>query len=271
MKIHHLNCATMHPIWPRVTHGDVVPMLQKLVSHCLLVETDAGLVLIDSGFGLGDCAYPRRLPGVFLKVGRPNLAEEETAIRQVEGLGFRAEDVRHVVVTHLDLDHAGGLPDFPAAQVHVMRAERDAAAAPRGMEKHRYRPEHWAHGPRWVLHEAEGEPWFGFDCVRALAGLPPEILMIPLSGHTRGHAAVAVETGAGWLLHCGDAYFHHHRMDGEGPVPTGLSLFERAAAWNGRQMRANQARLRALAQSGEARLVSAHDPSEFHRCRGEFP
>ena len=29
--------------------------------------------------------------------------------------------------------------------------------------------------------------------------------MVPLAGHTPGHAGVAVETPPGWLFHCGDA------------------------------------------------------------------
>lgn len=57
------------------------------------------------------------------------LSEDETAIRQVERLGYTADDVRHIILTHLDIDHSGGLSDFPAAQVHVLQAEIDAAFA----------------------------------------------------------------------------------------------------------------------------------------------
>ncbi|MGP3965322.1 hypothetical protein ACTWPT_56180 [Nonomuraea sp. 3N208] len=47
--------------------------------------------------------------------------------------------------------------------------------------------------------------------MRQLNGLPPEILLIPLAGHSRGHSGVAVDTGATWLLHAGDAYFFRDR------------------------------------------------------------
>ena len=50
-----------------------------------------------------------------------------TWARQVEALGYSARDVRHIVVTHLDPDHAGGLSDFPDAEVHIFRAEHKAA------------------------------------------------------------------------------------------------------------------------------------------------
>ena len=55
------------------------------------------------------------------------LREQDTAIRQLEALGHKASDVRHIVLTHLDFDHAGGLEDFPNATVHVMDAEFVAA------------------------------------------------------------------------------------------------------------------------------------------------
>jgi hypothetical protein len=54
------------------------------------------------------------------------------------------------VLTHLDLDHSGGLPDFPSARVHPHDAEyRTAMAVASGHPEHalRYRPAHWEHRP----------------------------------------------------------------------------------------------------------------------------
>lgn len=51
MTIHILNCVTMNPWWPRWHLGGV----------CLLVETDDGPVLVDTGLGLHDYAHPSRL------------------------------------------------------------------------------------------------------------------------------------------------------------------------------------------------------------------
>jgi glyoxylase-like metal-dependent hydrolase (beta-lactamase superfamily II) len=44
-------------------------------------------------------------------------------LEQVKQLGFSPRDVRHIVLTHLDSDHAGGLENFPEAHVHVLEAE----------------------------------------------------------------------------------------------------------------------------------------------------
>lgn len=263
MRIHHINCGTMCPISARLVNGrGGLFETGEMVCHCLLVETDGGLVLVDSGFGMGDIEEPERL-GALRPLLRAKLDPAETAVRQVEALGFSADDVRHVVLTHLDLDHAGGIGDFPRARVHLMRRERDAALEHRLAERMRYRQAQWAHGPDWHAYDVRGEPWLGFQAVRELDGLPPEILLVPLYGHSRGHAGVAIDTPEGWLLHCGDAYFHHGEVDPESPTcPPGLVAFQAAAEVNRSERLWNQRRLRALVreQGHQVRVVNAHDP-----------
>lgn len=184
----------------------------ELVCHCLLIETAEGLVRVDTGSGSSDVISRNSLPLAYRLFVNPVLDYEETALRQVERLGFDPSDVRHIVVTHLDADHAGGLADFPNAKVHVHGTELRAAKA--AGAPWRYRPAHWAHRPDWVSYaEASGQDWFGFDAVRELRGLPEdEILLVPLAGHTRGHVGVAVRGEDRWLLHAGDAYFFHAEM-----------------------------------------------------------
>jgi len=272
VRVHHLNCGSLRPFGGRLISGTGTPFgTAPLVCHCLLVETDRGLVLVDTGFGLPDVAAPAASLGRhFLLFTRPRLAADETAVRQVARLGYDPRDVRHIVLTHLDPDHAGGLRDFLWAKVHVHATELAAANRPasRG-EKLRYRPGQWAHGPDWATYPAgDGERWFGFDAVRQLDGLPAEILLLPLPGHTRGHTGVAVQTGDRWLLHAGDAYFFHAETDPVRPrVPPGLALFQTITQVSGERRRQNQARLRELraAHADKVAIFSAHDPVELAR------
>ena len=108
---------------------------------------------------------------------------------------IRKSDVRHLLLTHLDRDHAGGIPDFPNAKVHVHRREYDMAVTRRTpAPKGRYITDQWKHDPQWAFYGEGGEDWFGFKGVRALGDREPDILMIPLPGHTLGHCGIAVRS-----------------------------------------------------------------------------
>jgi glyoxylase-like metal-dependent hydrolase (beta-lactamase superfamily II) len=274
MRIHHLNCISSCPLGGALMDGRSRGLRGRLTCHCLLVETDSGLVLVDTGFGLRDVAAPRtRLSRVFLALTSPEFREEMTAIRQIERLGFDPRDVRNIVLSHLDFDHAGGLDDFPWAAVHLLERERDAARAQRTMlDRMRYRPQQWSTQASWRLYQGgEGESWFGFDAVRGLEGVPPEILFIPLIGHTLGHAGVAIRRDDDWLLYAADAYFFHAEMDLVRPRCTpGLRLYQWVMEKDRKARLWNQSRLRVLARDHrrELTIFCAHDTVEFDRLAG---
>lgn len=235
----------------------------RMVCHVLLVERADGLLLVDTGFGTDDLADPARLGSPFVRMMRPALHPAETAVRQVEALGYDATDVRDVVLTHMDLDHAGGLADFPRARVHVDAAELAAARSPLLSERARYRPAQWAHHPDFVPHAVVGESWLGFGSVRAVGD---DVLLVPLRGHSRGHCGVAVRDGDRWLLHAGDSYFFHGEVETPPRRKAGLTAFQALMSVEERQRRANQERLRSLvADHPEVTVFSAHDAVELDR------
>ncbi|MFS8097481.1 MBL fold metallo-hydrolase [Lentzea alba] len=261
MKIHHLNCGSVRQVDPTYEGLPSAPA----VNHCLLVETGRGLALIETGLGLGNVRNPdETLGAAWVQMAQPALSEEETAIRQIERLGFSPADVRHVLVTHLDVDHCGGLPDFPQATVHVLEAELTAALAE--APSFRYRPAHWAHGPQWRTYDSTGDSWFGFTAIQP-EGLPPEIKLIPLGGHTAGHAGIAVHDGTRWLLHCGDAYYYHRELDQDPEPHPVLDIVQTTSEVDHGLRVDTQSRLRTLARdhADEVTLFSAHDPWEFGR------
>jgi glyoxylase-like metal-dependent hydrolase (beta-lactamase superfamily II) len=269
MKVHHLNAATLCPRGARFVNGTGGLLRRaRLVCHVLLVETDHGLVLVDAGLGSADIANPERLGPSWVRLVAPRLELAETAVAQVRALGFSPSDVRHVVLTHLDIDHAGGIEDFPAATVHVHAREQAAALARQSpREQRRYRPSHLTRASRFRVYEGGGESWFGFEGARALDDEDSNVLLIPLFGHTHGHCGVAVRSGDRWLLHAGDAYFFHGQLAEKAHAPFALSLFQRRADTDRRQRRLNQERLRELAlrHPHEVSVFSAHDPVELDR------
>ncbi len=260
LRVHHLNCA--HITTMKLSGA-------PLACHVMLVETpSSGLVLVDTGLGTADyAAISSRLGTGFARFyARPTVDPSLAAIHQVRQLGFDPNDVRHIVQTHLDLDHVGGLSDFPEATVHVHGTELRAAMERKGVKaRGRYRPLMWAHHPRWQTYAVEGEPWYGFEAIRTLTGLPEEILFVPLPGHTLGHCGVAINTERGWLLNAGDAYFDPREVTGPTRrVAFRVRLFE-AMVTTDKDLRVrNQDRLRTfVSQHPEVTVFSAHEPTGF--------
>jgi glyoxylase-like metal-dependent hydrolase (beta-lactamase superfamily II) len=273
MRIHHLNCGTFCPWGGRLMDGISGGATGRLVCHSLLLETEQGLVLVDTGLGTRDMSEPYpRLSRLYANLLNIRFERERTALAQIERLGFSARDVRHIVLTHLDFDHAGGLEDFPEATVHLLSAEIDAARDRRGfVARRRYRPAQWGDPNRWRGYVGGGEPWHGFAAVRDLHGLPPDILLVPLPGHTRGHAGVAVRTGDGWLFNAGDAYFYRGEVGSpERRCTPGLRAYQRLMETDRSIRLANQDRVRRLSldQDAELRIFCSHDPVEFARLSG---
>jgi glyoxylase-like metal-dependent hydrolase (beta-lactamase superfamily II) len=235
MSLRFLDCAPMRPWWPRWDVG----------ATCIVVPTDQGPVLIDTGVGLHDLARPGWVVHLFMLDFGLRREPEVTAVRQLVRLGMDPGSVRHIVLTHLHFDHAGGLADFPQAQVHVHRREHQAFLHPRSWLELGYDRADAAHGPRWILYDQPDAEWMGFEAIR----LPfsPAMYLIPLFGHTRGHCGVAIEDGEQWVLQCGDA------------VPVSAD-HQATPAWvNGIVLGPHGPRLQAFAgQHPEVRLLAGH-------------
>ena len=272
MIVHHLNCISTCPLGGRLMDGRTRSLARRglLTCHCLLIETSAGLVLVDAGFGLRDVANPRsRISRFFLGLVSPDFREEMTAIRQIQSLGLDPRDVMQIVLSHLDFDHAGGLDDFPHATVHMLRVERDYAFQQKTwMDRQRFRPQQWSTSGNWRVYQpGDGETWNGFSRVQQLNGLPPELLLVPLRGHTFGHAGIAVNTtGEQWLFNAADAYFHHAEMHASPHCTPGLRMYQWMLEKDRTARFDNQRRLRELALASQAVTVfCSHDVTEFER------
>ena len=265
MIVHHLNAGSMCPVSARLVNGKGGLFSRaRLVCNILLLETEDGLVLVDTGLGLEDIANPQRFRPGWLRDASPLLEPEETAIEQVKALGFSPADVRHILLTHLDCDHAGGVADFPWAKAHIHVKEKQAAITGEvAVQAGRYIEAQLERRHDWVLYGEAGENWFGFKGVRALNDQNADILVIPLHGHTPGHCGVAVRTRDGWILHAGDSYFFHGQIETPSRrAPLALHFFQRMGDTNRAQRIANQERLRELnsLHPEEVVIINGHDP-----------
>jgi glyoxylase-like metal-dependent hydrolase (beta-lactamase superfamily II) len=271
MEIYHLNCGTLHAFgFPQQDNTGGFFKRGHGVIHCLLVDTGDGLALVDTGWGMRDCIAPLPVVQHFADfVGCPRDLNE-TAIKQIESLGYDPTEVKHIFMTHLHLDHAGGLPDFPEATIHVFADELEAYLHPRSlMEWYAYRPEHRAHNPKWQHHRLQGDQWFGLDCSPSVQVGGAEFTLIPFTGHTRGHCGVALRMDDRWLLHCGDVYGYYRQVDPLEPYthPCG-KLMEVLITTGFKMPRRHWVRIRKLLQEHGDKIQTfcAHDAHEFELC-----
>ena len=141
------------------------------------------------------------------------------------------------------------------------------------LDRQRYRPQQWSLRQHWRAHDlSAGEQWHGRPCVQPIPGL--DIALVPLIGHTLGHAGVAVRLERRWLFDAGDAYFYWAEMDVENPRCTpGLRFYQWMMEKDREQRLANQVRLRELARkrSADIEIFCSHDVAEFERLAGVPP
>lgn len=270
-RVHHLNFGTMRPLSARLLNGRGSLFERgEMVCHCLLVEHEAGLLLVDSGIGTRDIEARPRMGAFFDFLAEPLYAHEETAIRQIAALGYDPRDVTQIVLTHLDFDHAGGLVDLPWAAVHVHETELEAATRRATLhDRRRYVPDQWAHKPKWITHRGE-ERWFDFAGACPIAELDG-VWLVPLPGHTLGHCGVALRTDEGWLLHCGDAYYHRGQTDPLGDwCPAGCAAFQQLSQTDRALRLATLEQIRALVRyhASEVTHFSSHDADELRLLAG---
>ena len=83
-----------------------------------------------------------------------------------------------------------------------------------------------------------------------------------------------MQTGRGWMLHEGDAYFYRGEVRRpERACTPGLDAYQRMMEVDHRQRMDNQARIRRLSldRRREVRVICAHDAVEFEQCAAGHP
>jgi glyoxylase-like metal-dependent hydrolase (beta-lactamase superfamily II) len=192
-EIHHLNCVKI-----------VSPINNDVCGHCILLNENGKLILIDTGIGLLDTLHPQeRIGQELVEMVGYRFDENLTMIRQIEKLGLSPQNVTDCIISHLDNDHIGGLADFPQATIHVGMEEFENYQSGNA----RYLETPLSHNPKIQTYQKSDFQWFGFEARKVNIDLKTEIYLIPLFGHTLGHCGVALQIDNKWLFYIADAYY----------------------------------------------------------------
>jgi glyoxylase-like metal-dependent hydrolase (beta-lactamase superfamily II) len=185
----------------------------------------------------------------------------------IEALGLAPQDVRHIILTHLDIDHAAGIIDFPWATVHVYAPELHAARFGKSwQDRIRYDRRQLARHEYWESYDdSGGDTWYGLQNLHPIKDLGDEFALIPLIGHSAGHCGVAIRCRKRWLVHAGDAYMSRDELQPARIGPSSTGLFQ-AVVQDDRRARKNSLQSLSELRRCHAHAVSvfcAHDKAEF--------
>jgi glyoxylase-like metal-dependent hydrolase (beta-lactamase superfamily II) len=198
------------PLWERRIAPDERHRI-PLGMRCLLVEHDAGPILIDTGVGNKEDA---KFHGIY---GIENAgAEGRTALEDgLRAVGMTPEDIVLVINTHLHFDHAGGnswrtpngevLPTFPRARYVVQAGELAYAERPNERTAASYFP------PNWAPVVASGQ----LTVVSGETEVLPGVVLRPTPGHTPHHQSVLLTSGGETACFLGDVVPTTHHL----PLP----------------------------------------------------
>lgn len=187
-----------------------IPIPAFLVEH-----PGVGLVLIDTGLHPSVAVKPSENFGrVTLLAFRDLEMDSGQALpAQLRERGLEASAVKAVVMTHLHVDHASGISEFPGATFVVSRAEWDAATS-QG-QTHGYVTRQFDHAFDYRLLEFEGpdaSSFAGFARSFDLFG-DGSVRTVYTPGHTLGHMSVLLRTARGEVLVAGDAMYLRRTLD----------------------------------------------------------
>lgn len=169
------------------------PDVKNIPSYAFLIvnESSRKVFLIDTGFN------PAYIPGLESTSTR----HEDNHIDSVLArLGYLAEDVGTVIMTHLHWDHTGAMARFPQARFYVQAEELRSLVHLKVNEECSFCPSHWL-------------PYLDrFELLEGSAEIEPGLKVLFTGGHTAGHQAIEVQTAKGKITLVGDAPFNYSLM-----------------------------------------------------------
>ncbi|MBL7851022.1 MAG: N-acyl homoserine lactonase family protein [Cyclobacteriaceae bacterium] len=222
------------------TWSDWVPIFSWVIEH------PEGTIVVDTG-ETSRASRPEALKGGGMNgwlnkhLARINIDKSNDLSAQLRLLGIHPDNVRWVVLTHLHLDHAGGLEYFPKSEIIVSHQEY-------------VRPYAFVEGvypawfnPKLIGHYDDIGGEFEQGHVLTRAG---DVVIVPTPGHTLSHQSVMFKTSGPTFFFAGDACFSSAHLQ-SGFVP-GINV-DRAMA------RKTLDRIREFARNNDVVFLPSHD------------
>jgi N-acyl homoserine lactone hydrolase len=207
-----------------------------------LIVHPNGLALFDTGMKLDNWPPQFRPDG--------DQQPEQMIDKQLRTLGYGPDDIKYVIMSHLHLDHAGGMPLFPRATFIVRKSELRAAWWPERFQVHYIFEDY---------KETRGFTYIELDDTEAFDVFQDgSVICIDTKGHSQGHQSLVINLPkSGRFVLTADAASMAEILD-EGVLP--------AISWNAEEAAKSVRKMQHMKREG-ATVLMAHDPDQWETVR----
>jgi N-acyl homoserine lactone hydrolase len=222
VRVHPITTGTvMYPLGALFTSGGRLAFLRflgvgservEIPIPCFLLEhPTAGPFLVDTGHHASMAVDPKGSYGPIL--GRAvgphiRMGEGDAMPDQIRARGVDPRDIKLVVMTHMHLDHASGVAQFPDATFIVTAREWEAATNGPGI-RGGYIPRQFDHAFDWRTIDFDGDEVSSYKSFGRTLDLfgDGSVRLAYTPGHTLGHMSVVVRTAGPEFLIAGDSAY----------------------------------------------------------------
>jgi N-acyl homoserine lactone hydrolase len=225
-----------------------------LPTYAWVIDHPEGVIVVDTGQGTHLLDSARSLHPFHRWETMFQIEREEEVGPQLRAMGIGPRDVKRVVLTHLHIDHDGGLAHFPHSEILVSRGELQTASGWMGRLRG-YLPNRW---PSWFNPaplDLTPESFGPFAASRRLTGAG-DVVAVSTPGHTANHVSVIVQDQEITYVLAGDVSYTEQLMIA-GQVD-GVSVNDDVA-------RATLRTMSDLARDRATVYLPAHDPESAGR------
>lgn len=245
MKLYFFECGILKSQKHYFTMGRGLGEPFDVPVPFFLIEHPRGYVLYDTGNALEVARDKHKHWGGVIAAYDPVMTEDQWVVNQIKTVGVKPEQIEWVILSHLHLDHAGGVGLFPNARYVVQRDELHFAYVPDFYMKAAYIRADFDKEVHWFILN-------GWDDNRFDLFGDGKLIIYFTPGHTPGHQSLLVNLESdGPMFLTGDSCYTLENLNED--VLPGL-------VWNPSLAVRSIQTMRYLRDVHGVKIVTGHDP-----------
>ncbi|NMH95935.1 N-acyl homoserine lactonase family protein [Pseudonocardia acidicola] len=214
-----------------------------------VIQHPRGLVLVDTGIAPEAVDDPEGTYGELATHLGLEYTSDLRVDKQLEAVGFKADDITHVIITHSHFDHTGAIKLFPNARFYIGAPDLAYAYWPMPAASVFFRTAD--------IEPARGFNWNPLTGDHDLFG-DGSIQILSLPGHTPGNSSVLVRLPNQNIMLTGDTVHVPEALSDDLPMPSDYSTLDAVHSIR---------RLKQIAHANDATIIIQHDPDDWAKLK----